>query len=169
MVSMDSPTEARPQRPQMSTTESQPKAEREAPATRASFPHFLPITTRWSDMDVYGHVNNVVYYAYFDTVVAEFLMRTNGVNPHESRAIGLVVETRCSYFASLTFPEQVEAGLRVTRLGGTSVRYEIGIFKAGEPTASAQGYFVHVYVDRDTRRPVPLPEHLKTALAPLVV
>ncbi|TDT96668.1 MULTISPECIES: acyl-CoA thioesterase [Azorhizobium] len=146
-----------------------PKGEREAPALRSSFPHFLPITTRWSDMDVYGHVNNVVYYAYFDTVVAEYLMRTDGVNPHESAAIGLVVETRCSYFQSLTFPETVEAGLRVVKLGNTSVRYEIGIFRQGEDTASAQGYFVHVYVDRDTRRPVPLPEHLKRALAPLVV
>ncbi|WP_244644410.1 acyl-CoA thioesterase [Azorhizobium oxalatiphilum] len=129
----------------------------------------LTITTRWADMDIYGHVNNVVYYSYFDTVVNEYLMRRGVLDPERSPVIGLVVETRCSYFRSLTFPQSVEAGLRVARLGGSSVRYEIGLFGDGEATAAAQGHFVHVYVDRETRRPVPLPEPLRAVLAPLAV
>src|SRR5580698_7272877 len=101
------------------------------PAARAAFRHFLPITTRWMDNDVYGHVNNVVYYSYFDTVVNEYLIRAGVLDVEHGETIGLVVETQCNYFAPLVFPERVEAGLRVARLGGSSVRYEVGLFRAG--------------------------------------
>ncbi|PTB22141.1 thioesterase [Trinickia symbiotica] len=136
---------------------------------RSAYRHFLPITTRWMDNDVYGHVNNVVYYSYFDTVVNEYLIRTGVLDVEQGATIGLVVETQCNYFSPLVFPERVEAGLRVARLGTSSVRYEIGLFKEGADEAVAQGHFVHVYVDRATRRPAALPEALRAALAPLVV
>src|ERR1700688_4782110 len=138
------------------------------PTTRADYPHFLSINTRWSDNDLYGHVNNVVYYSYFDTVVNEYLIRHGALDLEAGKTIGLVVETHCSYFASLAFPERIDAGVRVTRLGTTSVRYEVGIFSAGSEQPASQGHFVHVYVDRDTRRPAPLPEALVAALKPLV-
>ena len=141
---------------------------RPVPTTRADYPHFLSIDTRWSDNDLYGHVNNVVYYSYFDTVVNEYMIRYGALDLEAGKTIGLVVETHCSYFASLAFPERIDAGLRVVQLGTTSVRYEVGIFSAGSGQAAAQGHFVHVYVDRDTRRPVPLPEALVAALKPLV-
>jgi acyl-CoA thioester hydrolase len=140
-----------------------------APAARDTYPHFLPITTRWMDNDVYGHVNNVVYYSYFDTVVNEYLIRRGVLDFEQGATIGLVVETHCNYFAPLVFPEQIEAGLRVVRLGTSSVRYEVGLFKAGEVEPAAQGHFVHVYVDRMTRRPVDLPAELRAVLEPLFV
>ncbi|RDU96926.1 acyl-CoA thioesterase [Trinickia dinghuensis] len=140
------------------------------PAARDGYRHFLPIPTRWMDNDVYGHVNNVVYYSYFDTVVNEYLIRTGVLDVEHGATIGLVIETQCNYFAPLAFPERVEAGLRVARIGSSSVRYEVGLFKEGEPQAAAQGHFVHVYVDRATRRPVStLPEPLRSALERLVV
>lgn len=139
------------------------------PQYRSAYPHFLPITTRWMDNDVYGHVNNVVYYSYFDTVVNEYLIRAGVLDVEHGATIGLVVETHCNYFSPIVFPERVEAGLRVARLGTSSVRYEIGLFAEGADEAAAQGHFVHVYVDRATRRPVALPEALRAALAPLVV
>ncbi|WP_206952664.1 acyl-CoA thioesterase [Trinickia acidisoli] len=138
------------------------------PALRDDYRHFLPITTRWMDNDVYGHVNNVVYYSYFDTVVNEYLIRSDVLDVEHGTTIGLVVETQCNYFAPLVFPERVDAGLRVARIGGSSVRYEVGLFKEGERQAAAQGHFVHVYVDRATRRPVALPEPLRAALVPLI-
>jgi acyl-CoA thioester hydrolase len=137
------------------------------PAPRTAFHHFLQITTRWMDNDVYGHVNNVVYYSYFDTVVNEYLIRAGVLDVEHGETIGLVVETQCNYFAPLVFPERIEAGLRVARLGSTSVRYEVGLFKEGDVQAAAQGHFVHVYVDRATRRPVELPAGLRAALEPL--
>ncbi|MGF6727804.1 acyl-CoA thioester hydrolase [Paraburkholderia sp. GAS41] len=142
---------------------------RHVPSPRTAYRHFLPITTRWMDNDVYGHVNNVIYYSYFDTVVNEYLIRAGVLDVEHGATIGLVVETQCKYFAPLVFPERVEAGLRVMRLGSTSVRYEVGLFKDGEEQPAAEGHFVHVYVDRATRRPVPLPAELRAALAPLVV
>ncbi len=120
------------------------------------------------DNDVYGHVNNVVYYSFFDTVVNQYLVEQYGLDPQTSPIIGLVVETQCSYFRPLSFPDTVKAGLRVARIGNSSVRYEVGLFRNDENSASAQGHFVHVYVDRDTRRPVPLPDGLRSALAPLL-
>jgi acyl-CoA thioester hydrolase len=138
-------------------------------ATRADFAHFRPISTRWADNDVYGHVNNVVYYSFFDTVVAGFHVETGLLDVENGPVIGLVVETGCRYFASIAFPDRVEAGLRVAHLGRTSVRYEIGIFRGDEEDASAQGHFVHVYVDRQSRRPVPLPETWRQGLTTLLV
>lgn len=137
---------------------------------RSAYRHFLPITTRWMDNDVYGHVNNVVYYSYFDTVVNEYLIRAGALDVEHGTTIGLVVETQCNYFSPLVFPERVDAGLRVARLGSSSVRYEVGLFREGESQPAAQGHFVHVYVERATRRPVSvLPDALRAALAPLVV
>ncbi|MBO4120846.1 acyl-CoA thioesterase [Cupriavidus gilardii] len=137
--------------------------------TRDCYRHFLPITTRWMDNDVYGHVNNVVYYSYFDTVVNRYLIERGVLDIEAGGTIGLVIETQCNYFASLSFPETVVAGLRVARLGNSSVRYEVGLFREGENSAAAQGHFVHVYVDRQTRRPVALPKPLREALQPLLV
>ena len=138
------------------------------PHRRAEYLHELPITTRWSDNDAYGHVNNVVYYSYFDTVVNTWLISRGLLDVERSPVIGLVVETGCQYFAPLTYPETVTAALRVGHLGRSSVRYEIALFGSGD-TAAAQGHFVHVYVDRATRRPVSLPEHLRAALETLQV
>ncbi len=135
--------------------------------TRAGYPRLVPLATRWGDNDVYGHVNNVVYYAFFDTAVNGLLVEAGALDIAEGAVIGLVVETGCRYFAPVAFPDALTAGVRVARLGRTSVRYEIAIFAAGEDMAAAQGHFVHVYVDRRTRRPVPLPERLRAVLAGL--
>jgi len=143
--------------------------ERAAPLARGDFPHQLPIATRWSDNDAYGHLNNVVYYAYFDTVVNQYLISQGVLDVEESAVIGLVVETGCRYFASAAFPEPLVAGLRVVRLGNSSVRYEIALFSEGGERAIAQGFFVHVYVDRATRRPMPLPAALRGALQKIFV
>ena len=128
---------------------------------------FVPITTRWMDNDVYGHVNNVTYYSFFDTAVNRCLIDMGALDIANSSVIGLVVETSCTYFASLVFPDEIEVGFRVARLGTSSVRYELGIFKRGETSPAAQGYFVHVYVDRETRRPAPIPDDLRAKLAGL--
>lgn len=142
--------------------------ERPAPRPRADFRRFRPIGTRWADNDVYGHVNNVVYYGWFDTAVNGHLIDAGVLDIHHGAVIGLVVETRCRYFAPLAFPQPVEAGLRVAQLGRSSVRWEVGLFAAGEPLSAAHGHFVHVYVDRATRRPVALPEPLRAALQELL-
>jgi acyl-CoA thioester hydrolase len=137
---------------------------RAQPDNRSSYRHFLPIQTRWADNDVYGHVNNVVYYSWFDTVVNEYLIRSEALDIERSEVVGLVVETRCSYFSELAFPQAIDAGLRVARIGTSSVRYEIGLFAAGVDLASAQGHFIHVYVDRRSRKPAALPAPLRDAL-----
>ena len=139
--------------------------EKEGPPLRADYRHFLSIPTRWMDNDVYGHVNNVVYYSYFDTVVNEYLIAKGGLDIEKSPVIGLVVETLCRYFKPIAFPEVVEAGLRVGKLGNSSVRYEVGIFRQPDPAPAAAGHFVHVYVDRATRRPVSVPDLMRQALA----
>lgn len=131
---------------------------------RAEFRQFLPLQTRWMDNDAYGHVNNVVYYSYFDTAVNGYLIARGALDIGRSPVIGLVVETGCSYFDSVAFPDRLEAGLAVAHLGSSSVRYEVGIFREGAETASAAGHFIHVYVDRDSRRPVPLPPALRDVL-----
>lgn len=138
-----------------------------APDSRASYRAFRPITTRWMDNDVYGHVNNVVYYSWFDTAVNAHLIEHGALDIHHGEVIGLVVETQCNYFAPLAFPQTIQAGIRVARLGTSSVRYEVGLFAEGEDACAARGHFVHVYVDRITRRPVPLPLALKTVLETL--
>jgi acyl-CoA thioester hydrolase len=131
---------------------------------RADYPHFLPIATRWMDNDVYGHVNNVVYYAYFDTVINRYLIDEGGLDIAHGESIGLCVESHCAYLKAVAFPDALEAGLRLGHLGRTSVRYEIGIFTAGSDEPSAHGWFVHVFVDRATRRPAPLPASIRAAL-----
>jgi len=126
--------------------------------------HTLAIPTRWGDNDAYGHVNNAVYYAYFDTVVNTFLIREGVLDIEKGAVIGLVVETGCQFFAPLVYPETVTAALRVASIGRSSVRYEIGLFGEAQEVAAAQGHFVHVYVDRETRRPASLPEPLRRVL-----
>jgi acyl-CoA thioester hydrolase len=143
--------------------------ERPIPQLRSTYRHFRPITTRWMDNDVYGHVNNVQYYSFFDTVVNGYLIDAGALDPLRSPVIGLVVETRCNYFESLSFPEEVQAGLRVARMGERAVTYEIGLFRGAASQTAAQGHFVHVYVDRATRRPALLPDDLRRALEPLLV
>lgn len=142
---------------------------RVTPHQRADYPHVQPITTRWMDNDAYGHVNNVVYFSYFDTVVNTYLIARRALDIQKSPVIGLVVETGCQYLSPLTYPEEVAAGLRVGHIGRSSVRYEIALFGQGSSVAAAQGHFVHVYVDRDSRRPVELPAALRSALEPLLV
>ncbi len=137
--------------------------------TRVRYPHFLVIPTRWMDNDVYGHVNNVVYYSYFDTVINDYLIRAGGLDIEESRVVGVCAESFCRYRAPLSFPEPVEAGLRVGHLGRTSARYEIGLFKEGEDEAAAQGHFVHVFVERAAMTPVPIPETIREALEKIAV
>ena len=144
-------------------------ASRPQPDGRDAYRHFAPMATRWMDNDAYGHLNNVVYYSLFDTAVNRYLIEAGALDIHRGEVIGLVVETHCNYFASIEFPQSVEAGLRVAHLGSSSVRYEIGIFAAGAPLAAARGHFVHVYVDRATRRPASLPPALVRALKELIV
>ena len=132
--------------------------------SRDHYRTFRAIGTRWMDNDVYGHVNNVVYYSWFDTAVNAWLIEQGALDIHAGEVIGLVIETQCNYFAPLAFPQTVEAGLRVAHLGSSSVRYEVGLFAEGEPLSAAAGHFVHVYVDRLTRRPVKLPEKLRATL-----
>lgn len=140
---------------------------RPQPQPRSAYPVFRTIGTRWMDNDVYGHVNNVVYYSWFDTAVNGYLIEQGVLDIHRGSVIGLVIETQCNYFDSLAFPDTVHAGLRVSHLGRSSVRYEVGLFGSAGETTAAAGHFVHVYVDRETRRPVPLPDDLKAVLAGL--
>jgi acyl-CoA thioester hydrolase len=135
---------------------------------RAAFPHFVEIQTRWMDNDIYGHVNNAVHYSYFDTAVNRYLIDTGALDLRHGLVIGLVVETGCSYFKEIAFPDKIFAGLRVTRIGRSSVRFEVGLFRNDEELAAAQGHFVHVYVDRATRRPVELPVEMKESLTALI-
>ena len=144
-------------------------SERQRRLTRADFRVFRAIPTRWHDNDVYGHVNNVVYYSWFDTVVNRFLIDRGVLDIASSPVIGLVVATNCAYFASVAFPDEIVAGLRVAHLGNSSVRYEIGLFRQGSPTPAAAGEFTHVYVDRATNRPVSLPPDLRAALETIFV
>ncbi len=139
------------------------------PHTRAAYRHFQTITTRWLDNDAYGHVNNTVYYTYFDTVVNTFLISHNVLDVQRGEVIGLAVETQCNYFAPLTFPDTVHAGLRVAKLGNSSVRYEVGIFRNNDTAACAQGHFVHVYVDRHLRKSALVPDAMRKVLQTILV
>ena len=132
--------------------------------TRDRYPHFLSIQTRWSDNDIYGHVNNVTYYSYFDTVVNCFLIDQGGLDIETDSVIGVAVETMCKFNKPLAYPEVLEAGLRVGKLGNSSVRYEIGIFQEGAAEAAAMGHFVQVFVDRATGKPAPIPDAIRSAL-----
>lgn len=137
------------------------------PDTSADYAFALVLPTRWNDNDVYGHVNNAVYYEYFDTVVNRWLIENGLLEIGQSETIGLVVETACAYFAPLTFPEPITAGLRVAKIGSSSVRYEIGLFGNGA-TAAARGHFVHVYVNEKTRRPAPISDIMRTKLGEIL-
>jgi acyl-CoA thioester hydrolase len=142
---------------------------RPQPESRSAFKVFRRIDTRWMDNDVYGHVNNVVYYSWFDTAVNAHLIEQGALDIHHGDTIGLVIETQCHYFAPLAFPQTIDAGIRVAKMGSSSVRYEIALFAQGEDLCAARGHFVHVYVDKENRRPVKaLPLKLKTVLETLV-
>jgi acyl-CoA thioester hydrolase len=135
--------------------------------TRDRFPHFFGIETRWADNDVYGHVNNAAYYSYFDTAVNRFLLDAGVLDLERSDTFGVVVETGCKYFKSIAFPDALQIGVRVERIGNSSVRYQVAVFRQDDAEPAATGHFVHVYVDRATRRPVPVPPDVRAALAPL--
>lgn len=136
--------------------------------TRSEYPHFLTVPTRWMDNDVYGHINNVLYYAFFDTAINQYLIAEGGLDITAGEVIAFAAESQCQYLQALAFPDVIEVGLRVGKLGNSSVRYELAIFKQGEILAAAAGYFVHVFVARETRRPVPMPERIRAALGRLI-
>ena len=146
---------------------SNPPNDRMGPEPRSAYKAFRSIGTRWMDNDAYGHVNTVVYYSWFDTAVNAYLIEHGVLDIHHGQAIGLVVETQCNYFSPLAFPQTVEAGLRVARLGHSSVRYEVALFAQDQDLCAARGHFVHVYVDRVSRRPVSLADPLKQLLETL--
>lgn len=141
---------------------------RPEPGLRSQYVEFMPVQTRWMDNDVYGHVNNVVYYSYFDTVVNLYLINPGGLDFHNAPVVGIMAEKMCRYYRSIAYPEAIDAGLRVGRLGTSSVRYEVGLFGADEEQARAEGHLVHVFVDRATNTPVPIPDGIRAALERLV-
>ena len=139
-------------------------AARPAPQPRGAYRHFSSISTRWMDNDVYGHINNVVYYSYFDTVINRYLIDKGGLDIHTAPVIGIAVESQCKFSRSLAFPQEIDAGLRIGHLGNSSVRYEVGLFARGANEAAASGHFVHVFVGRTSQRPVPIPPAIRAAL-----
>ena len=140
---------------------------RPQPELRSEYRAFMPITTRWMDNDMYGHVNNVVYYSWFDTAVNGYLISQGALDVQSGSTIGLVVETQCNYFTPIAFPQHVQAGIRVAHIGASSVRYEVGLFADGAATTNARGHLVHVYVNRISHKPVALPDSLQAALQTL--
>lgn len=140
----------------------EPRTER-----RSDYLHFLTIPTRWMDNDIYGHVNNVVYYSYFDTVINEYLIREGGLDIHAGSVVGYAVESTCRFHRSFSFPETIDAGLRVGHLGNSSVRYEIGLFRQDETKPAATGHFVHVFVSRETNQPTTIPGTIRNCLVKL--
>lgn len=136
--------------------------------TRSDYKVFYPISTRWSDNDIYGHVNNVTYYSYFDTAANRYLIEEGGLDISDGSIVGYVVNSGCDYHAPITYPESVEAGVRVDRLGNSSVQYGIAIFRLGDEEAAAHGHFVHVFVERAENKSVPIPQNLRAALERLV-
>jgi acyl-CoA thioester hydrolase len=142
---------------------------RPPPSTRADYRYFHGISTRWADNDVFGHVNNVVYYAWIDTAVNRFLIGVGALDLKTSRVVGVVAETGCRFLSEIAYPDDVSVGIRIARLGRSSVRYEIGVFRADDQSASAEGHFVHVYVDRGTMRPVEIPGPIRAALQKIMI
>lgn len=138
-------------------------------ASRDQFRHFLTIPTRWMDNDIYGHVNNVVYYSYFDTAVNQFLIEAGVLDIHKGEVVGFVVDSGCAYFAPIAFPDAVHAGIRVVKLGNSSVRYEIALYRNNDPLPAAAGHFVHVYVERANNRSVPIPDAVRELLTSIVI
>jgi acyl-CoA thioester hydrolase len=143
--------------------------ERLAVGRRAEYRHFLALQTRWMDNDLYGHVNNVFYYAYFDTLLNRYLIDRGGLDIHEGKVIGIAVETMCRFHKSFAYPEAIDGGLRIGKLGRSSVRYEIGLFAPGEDLARAEGHFVHVFVERGSQKPTPIPAAIRAALEAIAV
>lgn len=137
--------------------------------SRSEYPHFLAVPTRWMDNDIYGHVNNALYYAFFDTAINEYLIGEGGLDINAGAVMAFAAESQCQYLRPLAFPEVIDVGLRVGKLGNSSVRYELALFKQGEDFAAATGYFVHVFVDRVTQRPAPMPTQIRAALERLIV
>jgi acyl-CoA thioester hydrolase len=142
-------------------------SERSPPVERSAYGHFMVIPTRWMDNDVYGHVNNAVYYSYFDTVINRYLIDEGGLDFQNGKVVGIAIETMCRFHKAFTYPENVEAGLGIGRLGNSSVRYEVGLFGPSEHKSRAEGHFVHVFVDRASMRPVPIPDRVRQALLKL--
>ncbi len=140
------------------------KSEKKPAAPRSAFRHFADVQTRWADNDIYGHANNAIYYAYFDSVINRYLIEEGGLDIAAGSVIGLAVETGCLFHGSFSFPETIEAGVAVAHLGNSSVRYEVGLFRRGEEAARAEGHFVHVFVDRATQRPASMPQKIRAAL-----
>lgn len=137
--------------------------------SRENYKTFIPLSTRWSDNDVYGHVNNVTYYSYFDTAANQYLISEGGLDIENSPVIGYVVNSGCNYHSAIAYPDQLEIGLRVDRIGNSSVQYGLAVFKEGEALAAADGHFVHVFVDRESKRSVSIPAPLRTTLAAILV
>ena len=135
---------------------------------RSAFPHMVALPTRWMDNDSYGHVNNVNYYSFFDTAVNRYLIDRGVLDIHKDDIVGFVVETGCSYFSSISFPDLIHVGVRVSKLGNSSVRYEIALYRNDEPMPAAAGHFVHVYVDRRSNKSVPIPESARAVLQTLL-
>ncbi|WP_439106817.1 acyl-CoA thioesterase [Congregibacter sp.] len=142
---------------------------RAQPPARTDYPWFTAITTRWSDNDVYGHVNNVIYYSYFDSVANRYLIDEGGLDIHDGDTVGLVVNSGCDYYSPVAYPEPLQGALRVDRLGNSSVQYGIGIFREGDEKACANGTFTHVFVDRASNKPVPIPAQMREALEAIAV
>lgn len=143
--------------------------ERELPHGRDGYRYFQRVTTRWMDNDVYGHVNNALYYAFFDTAINQYLIAEGGLDISAGTVIAFAAESQCQYLRPLAFPEMLDVGLRVGKLGNSSVRYELAIFKHGDPLAAAAGYFVHVFVNRETQKPAPIPTAIRAALERLLL
>ncbi len=141
----------------------------DAPQPRSAYKTFSILPTRWMDNDIYGHVNNVNYYSFFDTAIAHYLMNEGGLDPWKSEVIGFCVESGCRFRKALQFPETIAAGLRVGRIGRSSVRYEIGLFRGDDDDTAADGYFVHVFVERESETPMPVPDAIRDALSRLAV
>ena len=137
--------------------------------TRDDYRWFIPITTRWMDNDVYGHVNNVVYYSWFDTIANRFLIEEGGLDIHDGESIGYIVHSQCSYLSAVAFPDRIEGGFRVNRLGNSSVEYGIAIFREGESAACAHGTFTHVFVDRRSEKPIAIADDVRSALEGVLV
>jgi acyl-CoA thioester hydrolase len=139
------------------------------PPTRGDYGWFTALTTRWSDNDIYGHVNNVVYYSYFDSIANRYLIEAGGLDIHKGENVGLVVNSSCNYHAPIAYPQSLDGALRVNRLGNSSVQYGIAIFVSGEDLACANGTFTHVFVDRASNTPISIPARMRAALAALTV
>ena len=141
----------------------------EKPVSRSDYKKFVPITTRWKDNDIYGHVNNVTYYSYFDSAVNRHLIEEGGLDIHDAPIVGFVVNSHCNYLAPIAYPDAIEVGLRVNKLGNSSVTYGVAIFKEDEDTACAYGDFIHVFVEHAANKSVPIPEPIRNALSQLVI